>query len=94
MRKSNKEKLKAVLAVIDSMDEEELGEVGSVSRPVQLPSPQENTGTACISTMSASSSNSFIKSSRDSSLKDGFFSPFPETLSSTDASDLANSVLT
>ena len=38
-RKTNKEKLKAVLAVIDSMDEDELGEVGSVPRPVQLPSP-------------------------------------------------------
>ena len=45
-RKSNKEKLKAVLAVIDSMDDEELGEVGSTPKASQLPSPQTNSGTS------------------------------------------------
>ena len=44
-RKSNKEKLKVVLAVIDNMYDDELGEVGSVPRPSQLPSLQTNSGT-------------------------------------------------
>ena len=93
-RKSNKEKLKAMLAVIDNMDEDELGEVGSVSKPVQLPSPQENTGTTCIPTILASSSNPFLKSSGGPIPKDSPFSPFLETVSSSDALDLVNSVLT
>ena len=43
--KSNKEKLKVVLAVIDSMDDEELGEVGLTPKSIQLPSPHTNLGT-------------------------------------------------
>ena len=43
--KSNKEKFKAVLAVIDIMDDEELSEVGSVPKPSQVPSLQTNLGT-------------------------------------------------
>ena len=94
-RKSSKEKLKAMLAIIDSMDEDELGEVGSVSRPVQLPSPQENTSSVCIPTVSASSSNSFLKPSGDPSPKDCPSSPsFSEMVSSSDALDLVNFVLT
>ena len=44
--KINKKKLKTVLTVIDSMNDEELGEVGSVPKPSQLASPQTNSGTS------------------------------------------------
>ena len=39
-RKSNKEKLKAVLAVMNSMEENELEKVGSIPRSMHVPSPQ------------------------------------------------------
>ena len=90
--KTNKEKLKAVLAVIDSIDEDELGDVGSIPRLVQLPSPQENTSTAIDN---PSPSASLFKFSANSSMKN---TPIclsnSETDSSSDALDLVNSVLT
>ena len=43
--RSNKDMLKAVLAVIDSMDDEELEEVSLAPKYIQLPSPHTNLGT-------------------------------------------------
>ena len=43
-RKSNKEKPKAVLAIMNNIDEDELGEVGPTSRPMHVPSPHTNIG--------------------------------------------------
>ena len=97
VRKTNKEKLKAVLAVIDSMDEDELGEVGSVPRLVHLPSLQENIGFV-IDNPSPSSASILV------SLFKFFENPFmkntliclstSETDYSLDVLDLANFVLT
>ena len=92
-RKTNKEKLKAVLAVIDSMDEDELGEVGSIPKSVQLPSPQENTGTV-IDNPSPSSASLFKFSENPSMKNTPLCLSTSETDSSSDVLDLANSILT
>ena len=92
-RKSNKEKLKAVLVVMNSMEEDELGEVGLIPRSMHAPSPQTNTGTVnhLHSTLSGSSNCLSKRSSRQTIP----LSPSSSgTDSTSDALDLANSILT
>ena len=91
--KTNKEKLKAVLVIIDSIDDEELGEVGSVPKPSQFPSPQTNLGTYDSSLLLCS--GSLINSPMSySSNNDSQHSSSPGPNISSDVTDLANSVLT
>ena len=92
-RKTNKEKLKAVLAVIDSMDEDELGEVGSVPRSIQTPSRQANTST--VNHLPSPSSGSLLNFSKRPSMMNIPQCPSSSRTASTyDVLDLANSVLT
>ena len=92
-RKSNKEKLKTFLAVMNSMDEDELGEVGPTSRPMHVPSLHTNT--SMVNHFPSTLSGSSINLSQSPSRLSIPLSPSSSgTDSTSDVLDLANSVLT
>ena len=88
----NKDKLKAVLVVINSMDNEDLGEVGSTPKSIQLPSPHTNSGTPLLGLSSQSVDVSNLVVHVDSVCQEKQCSPLRSEISS-DERGFSNSIL-